>query len=333
MPNDLVVVWRVTERCNLSCPFCAYDQTLDRSRRDANIEEVLTFGKILQDVRNKRDVLVSWLGGEPFLWKPLLDVSYMFKHEFGLRVAVTTNGMVLKSKNIRERIVADFDQITISVDHVGIEHDQLRGAVGLFAGLKSNVRELIHLAKEKHSSLLVRVNIVLMRKTIHDFESLCNELADWGVDEVTFNLLGGRDRPEFFPANCLTENDVIWFAAELPRIREEMMRRGLLIQGSYAYLERMMTSARGEMFGVDDCLPGRQFLFVDESGIAAPCHFTVDGYGIPVHEVYSADDLEILPSILQARKQRIMLPPCLDCKSTQVFGKFNRQPMEILECQ
>jgi MoaA/NifB/PqqE/SkfB family radical SAM enzyme len=323
MSDDLVVVWRVTERCNLTCPFCAYDRRLDFPRRDANPEQVLSFGKTLRDARSGRNILVSWLGGEPFLWKPLLDVSRIIKHEFGLRVAVTTNGLALKSKLIRERIAADFDQITVSVDHLDDGHDQLRGADGLFNELKSSIGELVCL----ESDLLVRVNVVLMRKNIHVFEPLCTELADWGVGEVTFNSLGGRDRPQFFPANCLTEDDVLGFAAELPRIRDEMARRGLIIQGNDAYLERMLTSARGEMFEVDDCSPGSQFLFVDENGIAAPCHFTVNGYGIPISEIC---DLESLPSMFQALRQRNPLAACMDCKSTQVFGKFNRQPLEVL---
>ena len=35
MRDRLVVVWRVTTRCNLACPFCAYDRRLDTARVDA----------------------------------------------------------------------------------------------------------------------------------------------------------------------------------------------------------------------------------------------------------------------------------------------------------
>ena len=40
----MIIVWRVTQRCNLSCPFCGFDRRLDRVRRDADVEAVARFG-------------------------------------------------------------------------------------------------------------------------------------------------------------------------------------------------------------------------------------------------------------------------------------------------
>jgi MoaA/NifB/PqqE/SkfB family radical SAM enzyme len=337
MNAPLVVVWRVTEKCSLACPFCAYDHRLVRTRAAASPARVLRFGKTLRDVRQDtgRDILVSWLGGEPFLWPGLLRVSRLFKERFDLRLAVTTNGLALKSSKIRQRLVSDFEQVTISIDAPGEQHDRLRGAAGLFESLRSALSSLSTLAAQQNAPLLLRVNTVLMHANLPDFETLCSELANWGVAEVTFNSLGGRDRPEFFPAQRLTAEDAAWLRTELPGIRERLHSRGLSIQGSDGYLERIQQLAQAGATPIADCAPGRDFLFIEENGLAAPCHFSVDGYGIPIDELRSSADLAALPALFQARKQRQPLAACLDCRSTQVFGKFARavQPTDVGEKQ
>ena len=73
----------------------------------------------------------------------------------------------------------------------------------------------------------LRANVVLMRNTIADFEALCMELAGWGIAEITFNQLGGRDRPEFFPAHRLLPDDAAWLTSEIPRLRARLNGLGV----------------------------------------------------------------------------------------------------------
>src|SRR5205814_2443119 len=93
--STLVVVWRVSEACNLACGFCGYSREVLRPRASANEGQVRALGAALGAYGRAqgREVLVSWLGGEPFLWRPLLGVSRYFNGELGLQVAVTTNGI------------------------------------------------------------------------------------------------------------------------------------------------------------------------------------------------------------------------------------------------
>ena len=65
----MIVAWRINEQCNLACPFCAYDKTLDRSRRSADVAEVERFAGLLVEYGQfvGDSVLISWIGGEPLL--------------------------------------------------------------------------------------------------------------------------------------------------------------------------------------------------------------------------------------------------------------------------
>lgn len=322
--STLVVVWRITEYCNLGCHFCAYSRHLRRPRAAADPDQVMAFGALLGEYArvHSRDVLVSWLGGEPLRWPPLLDISHAFKREFNLRVGVTTNGTALASADVRQRIAEDFDQLTLSVDGLAASHDHYRDSPGLYDQLRRSLAHLRELKARLGRGPRLRGNTILMRDNLCAFEDLCRALAEWGMEELTFNALGGRDRPEFYPAHSLQPEDVDWFRQVLPGIRARMAPLGLTILGSERYLDRLGASASHSQLPIADCRPGQQFLFIDERGVTSPCSFTTQGYGIHLDQIRTPDDLDQLPRRFVERKRRQTLGPCLDCPSTQVFGKF-----------
>jgi MoaA/NifB/PqqE/SkfB family radical SAM enzyme len=87
--SPLTVIWRITEHCDLACPFCAYSRELRRPRAQADLSSALTLGEKLCDYAcaTGRAVHVSFLGGEPLLWPYLAQVSRQF-HERGLSLSL-----------------------------------------------------------------------------------------------------------------------------------------------------------------------------------------------------------------------------------------------------
>jgi len=323
----LVVVWRITETCDLACPFCAYSRHLkNRPRVAASPDDVLRFGALLGEYarQTRRNVLVSWLGGEPLLWPPLFEISRFFRHNFGLRLGVTTNGTRLTSAEVRERLTEDFDHLILSVDGLSAFHDCLRNANGLFAQLQHNLAQLRERKAQRGHGPRLRVNTILMRDNICAFEDLGCALAEWGIEELTFNALGGRDRPEFFPDHSLRPEDVEWLRESLPGIQARLAEKGLKILGSEHYLNRLAASANNCQLPITDCSPGQTFIFINERGLISPCSFTTSDYGLSLNEIHTLDDLRHLPQRFAGRKRQRMAEPCYDCQSTQVFGKFER---------
>jgi len=320
----MIVVWRVTQHCNLSCPFCSYDRTLKGPRTEAELEQVIAFAAVLAAYqRTTHDrVLVSWIGGEPFMWRSLREATVRLSKDFGLRVSATTNGTALGSEDVRQLILDHFTELTISIDAPGVVHDALRGWSGGFEMLRRVVPQLVREKRARGHGPLLRINTILMRDTLERFEELCLMLAEWGVNEITFNQLGGRDRPEFFPEHRLRSEDVTALGAILPALRETLAVRGVRLQGGSGYLERVRASAAGECLPVSDCGPGRRFLFVDERGFAAPCNYTAEETGVSLAELDSVEALCALPMRLAAARERCRPAACEDCHSTQVWEKF-----------
>ncbi|HYQ16987.1 MAG TPA: radical SAM protein [Polyangiaceae bacterium] len=312
MAERLVVVWRVTTRCNLSCGFCAYDRSLPFARHDADEASALRFGESLATAANHRagGVHVSLLGGEPLLWEPLPRVARHFA-ALGLSLGLTSNGVGLRSAALRQLVLDCFDELTLSVDGVGATHDALRGWPGGYERLLATIAEL------GRGKLKLRVNVVLMRENIEQFAELCRELAKVGVAEVTFNRLGGRDRPEFFRAERLAPEQLEQLARQLPALRRELATLGLSLRGGSSYLERLVSLERGEPVAVASCEPGERFLFVDEHGNVAPCSHTLGSYGEPLPGA-----LAELPLRFLVRQRASRAAVCDDCPSTQVFEKF-----------
>lgn len=319
----MIVVWRVTTHCNLSCGFCAYARDLPTPRTAVNEDVVRRFVQLLAHYQRQRDepVMVSWLGGEPLLWKPLARLS-MMAHELGLRVSATTNGTGLKSNAMLRLITDHFSEITLSVDGPQAFHDAIRGWAGGFEQLRVAVARLRGISSGRQQRLLIRVNTVLMADNVRLFAPFCEELTTWGIDEITFNQLGGNDRPEFHREHRLGAADVEELMLVVPALRDNLQQQGVRLSGSAQYLRRFHASATGQLMPVADCHPGSQFLFVDEHGRIAPCSFTSTDYGVHIADVVTIADLERLAGryTLARREQRSRW--CDDCPSTQVFAKF-----------
>jgi AdoMet-dependent heme synthase len=321
---DMVIVWRVTEWCNLRCKFCAYDRDLLRERRNADPEQILSFGRILAEFQQTtgEPVLVSWLGGEPFLWSHLRALAEIYAKEYRLRISTTTNGTTLHSPLLRGHLLECYSELTISVDGPGSFHDASRGWEGGFSSLRASVRAL---AQEKNKSgreLTLRANVVLMNHNLGLLEELCAELCTWGIQEISFNQLGGMDRPEFFPAHRLRPLDIPRLLEMLPRISDSAADQGVRILGETEYIRRIAATTSNRRLSVDDCRPGQDFLFIDEQGRVAPCSFTPSEYGVFISEIRDCEDLVELPARFNTLRSERRSAFCEDCHSTQHFKKF-----------
>lgn len=317
----MIVLWRTTTSCNYACGFCAYDRRLRGPRHEITEADAVRFGDLLVKWSHARDVpvLLSWLGGEPLLWRPLWSLSSHLSRA-GLRLSATTNGSTLHHPEVQAAVLASFAELTVSVDGPEDIHDRLRGRVGAWRRVRAGIAVLAE--ARPSGTLKLRANVVLMRETIEHFAELCMELAAWGIDEITFNQLGGRDRPTFFPAQRLLPTDVARFAAALPALRERLASDGVTLCGDDRYVERLRASAAGAAIPITDCQPGSSFLFIDEHGIAAPCSFSTEDYGVPISSLRSIADLDTLPARFAAARRTRRLATCDDCPSTQAFAKF-----------
>ncbi len=313
----MIVVWRVVDSCNLACPFCAYDRRLDFPRKQADPAQVARFIDRLAEWRAAGEpVLLSWLGGEPLVW-PELEALTRRAHAAGLALSVTTNGTTLNSPLSRHHLISCYSEVTVSIDGFAGFHNAMRGWKNAFAKLEKGVKALI---AEREDGLKVRANVVLMRDNIAEFPDLCRELARWGIDEISFNQLGGRDRPEFWPRHRLRAEDVANLRDWLPNLRASLGRTRLI--GGDAYLDRIEETTLDRPLPVADCRVAETFLFIDEDGRISPCSFTPDHFGRKVDDIGPDWPLAEAGAWFRASQRSRPAHDCANCPSTQQFDKW-----------
>ena len=242
--------------------------------------------------------------------------------DFCLEVSLTTNGTPLRSKKVAERIVDDFSEIVISVDGFSDVNDWARRKAGLLEELKQNICTLADLKVARGKALRLKVNTILMRSNIERFEEFCELLLTWGVEELTFNQLGGYDRPEFFPGNRLLPSQVSSFMKAIPRWRESFAERGLRIHGDGAYMHRFECSSRDQRISIDDCEPGSWFWFINENGFISPCSYTSYEYAIEIDSLRFPEDIDAVEASFRQKRSESRSRFCDDCHCTQLFDKF-----------
>lgn len=321
----MIVVWQINEHCNLACPFCAFDASLRRPRRQADAAEVERFAGLLAEHggRKGEPVLISWIGGEPLLWAPLFALGQRLRDRYDLRLSATTNGSSLDRATVRQDVLDGLDELTVSIDGPPQVHDALRRAPGSWKGIAKGVYDLSRRCRPGATRLRkLRANMVLMQANLAHFGDFCRLLADIGINEITFNALGGRDRPEYFPAQRLRPSDVARIEELLPSLRSDLAKQGVRLCGGSTYLERLRDGALDRFVLAEECRPGQDFLFVDTTGRVAPCHFTMAELGIPIASVADVEDVSRLGDGFARRWRKDRPSICAMCPSTHVFAKF-----------
>jgi len=318
--NKIIVI-EVSTICNLACPFCAHDSRLKVPRFTIDLEVLRAFTRAVGEFSSAKNesVLVSWLGGEPLLSKTVLSLTEELRSNHPLYFSATTNGTRLSDRAIRDHIKHFYSELTVSVDGFPPFHDKMRGRAGLFEEIKDGVKLLVQEAPR----LKIRINTVLMRNNFDFFQDLCMEVANWGVKEITFNQLGGRDRPEFYPYNRLSVEQANSIPSLVSRIQNAIKNTGAKLAFSESYFRRISASARGEKLPILNCKPGSYYLFVNAHGRISPCSFTTDEYGLNISSIQTTDAFEELQSVFRQRKALKQASWCHDCPSTNVHGKFS----------
>jgi len=256
------------------------------------------------------------------LWEEWFDVATILKKKHGLLVSVTTNGTALADGEVLRKAFETFDEIVISLDGAPSFHDRVRGKRGLAALVESVIRDLSARHCRAEYGPRLTINTILMRDNVAEFADLCLSVADWGVDNLTFNPLGGRERPDFFCRHRLTDEDIRAFCTFFSAYSLLGKKAGLRIYGSPSYLEFMTSPQNTVPTRVAPCFGRNLFLSVDEDGFAFPCNTAELGGGIDLTDITSADELARLPHLFSDIMTTTPSGVCRTCRSTQRFGKY-----------
>ncbi|MFF2446939.1 radical SAM protein [Neobacillus sp. NPDC058068] len=146
------IIWHITDRCFLSCPYCFATKTA----RETELDKIDDFMEVFKELGVQK---IDIAGGDPLTYSHL-DVICNALSKLGIQMTLTTSGV--GKKDVKEWLINNaemFSWILISIDAPNAEqHDALRGKIGTFEQLNNLIGDL---KKKQYKN--IRINTVITK--------------------------------------------------------------------------------------------------------------------------------------------------------------------------
>ncbi|MBU0600040.1 radical SAM protein [bacterium] len=165
-----LVVWNMTNRCNLHCKHC-YINANDYEYKDELSTEEAT--RLIDDLVTIQSPVLLFSGGEPLLREDILELGTYASYK-GLRPVISSNGTLITLEIAQKIKDAGFQYVGISLDGSRKTHDEFRGIQGAFdsaicgikncleAGLRTGIRFTI--TKYNYLDLPLIIELLIKEK-------------------------------------------------------------------------------------------------------------------------------------------------------------------------
>lgn len=171
-----VVVWNMTQRCNLKCIHC-YAQALDEQGQDAISTEQ---GKaIIDDLASFGAPVMLFSGGEPLVRQDLPELAHHATSK-GMRAVISTNGTLITKEKARELKSIGLSYVGISLDGGEEIHDRFRAVPGSFK------RALRGVENCQAEGLKVGLRFTINKRNAHEIPILFQLVEDMDIPRICF---------------------------------------------------------------------------------------------------------------------------------------------------
>jgi len=124
-----VVVWNMTQRCNLKCVHCYAHAVEPSSHKDPISTEQAK--AIIDDLAQFGAPVMLFSGGEPLVREDLVELA-KYATSKGMRAVISTNGTLITKAKAKELKEVGLSYVGISLDGAEAVHDKFRGVQGSY---------------------------------------------------------------------------------------------------------------------------------------------------------------------------------------------------------
>lgn len=168
----VVIVWNITNRCNLNCLHCHQSSTRSPSERELTTKEAF---KIVDKLSNAGLSILTFSGGEPLVRNDIFDVIKRATDN-GIYCTVASNGILMKPKIVEKLCNVGVHRVEIGLDGANAEtHDFLRNKRGSFKATVKGIQNCVKYGNFEEiaiTSTLYKSNVKEIPKIIDVAESL-----------------------------------------------------------------------------------------------------------------------------------------------------------------
>jgi len=171
-----VVVWNITQRCNLKCVHC-YAHAKDKVfENELSTDE----GKrLLDDLADFGVPVILFSGGEPLVRKDLPELA-AYAVQKGMRAVISTNGTLISPKMARTLKEIGLSYVGISLDGMEAINDRFRGIKGAFKSALEGIKNC------QAAGIKVGLRFTINKANVAEIPAIFDLLEEMNIPRVCF---------------------------------------------------------------------------------------------------------------------------------------------------
>ncbi|MDD2554507.1 MAG: radical SAM protein [Desulfotomaculaceae bacterium] len=318
--NRPLVVWNVTNRCNLRCKHC-YIEAEDRKYQDELSTEEAR--EMINDLAAMKVPVLLFSGGEPLIRQDIYELGQMAA-EKGLRPVISTNGTLIDDAVARKIKKAGFQYVGISIDGAPATHDEFRNHPGAFADALRGIRACLN------NGVKTGIRFTVNKYNQDDLPEIFEIIEREGIPRFCMYHLvyAGRGREMADMDTSIGEKrDILELVSrKTVELYEKGVEVEILTTDNHAdgifllnHIKEQQPERQEEIEQLlqmhGGCSAGTKFANIDPRGNVHPCQFWQD-YSVgnirekPFGEIWTSDD-ELMIKLRE--KDKHVKGKCGDC--------------------
>lgn len=171
-----VVVWNMTQRCNLKCVHCYAHATAEAPKDELSTEE----GKrVIDDLAAFGAPVMLFSGGEPLARKDLPELAE-YAVQKGMRAVISTNGTLITPEIARTLKRIGLSYVGISLDGMQEVNDRFRGVPGAFKKALAGIENC------KAAGIKVGLRFTVNKANVDEIPKIFDLLEEREIPRVCF---------------------------------------------------------------------------------------------------------------------------------------------------
>ena len=171
-----VVVWNVTQACNLKCIHC-YARAVDQKYKEELTHDQAL--KLIDDLADFGVPVILFSGGEPLMRTDLVDLA-KYTVQKGMRAVISTNGTLISRDKAHELREIGLSYVGVSLDGMEEVHDHFRGKKGAFQDAMSGIKNC------KEAGLKVGLRFTMNRLNIDEMPKIFDLIEEYDIPRACF---------------------------------------------------------------------------------------------------------------------------------------------------
>lgn len=260
--------FKVTERCNLKCPWCSIWR-LGNRQKELSLQQIKIAADNLRKVGLSRIVIT---GGEPMLRKDLTEIISTFATR-GISTTLLTNGILSRDLLIKELFEAGLEHLGVSLDFLTpSKQDTIYNHKGAWYKIEATIKSAIRWNNKGFVYVMTTLLPENIKEIIPLFWKINNLGAHFVINPVmssAYNepdrIFSGESKTIQFSDEQITAIEVLY--GNLIKLK----RKGKRILASEKYLRESLISLKSGNLSWK-CHAGIYYFNIFSDGGVAPCN-------------------------------------------------------------